>query len=110
MSRQPKGQEQPEPSRAAGGCVLAVIGGAALAVVFAVSPTAGVLTVWAVGVAVLWRSVRRTANPAPPPRGPTPSSGVTCEDAVKVARGVLDPNQIMSVLHPFGEDDPHHDL
>ncbi|WP_406735365.1 hypothetical protein OG508_28130 [Streptomyces sp. NBC_01108] len=54
-------------SPAAGACVLVVLGFGALAVVYAVSPTAGVLTVWTVGGAALWKSVRRAANPAPPP-------------------------------------------
>lgn len=54
-------------SRAAGGCVLSVLTLGAAAAVFAVSPAVGVLTVWGAGVVALVRSVRRTANPAPPP-------------------------------------------
>jgi membrane protein implicated in regulation of membrane protease activity len=67
MGSKKKVAEQPEPSRAAGACVLLVLGGGALAVVFALSPVAGVLTFWAVACLALWRRVRRTANPAPPP-------------------------------------------
>lgn len=62
-----------ERSRAAGGCVLLVLAGAPVAAVWAASPEAGVLVVWGAGAALLWRSVRRTANPAPPP-GSRPSS------------------------------------
>lgn len=54
-------------SPAAGGCVLLVLLAAVFAVVFAVSPTAGVLTVWGAGAGALWRCVHRAANPAPPP-------------------------------------------
>lgn len=60
-------EEAPESSPAAGACVLVVLGGAGLAGVWAVSPAAAVLTVWAVGSGAVWRLVRRTANPAPPP-------------------------------------------
>lgn len=78
MGRKKQAEEQPEESAgaspAAGACVLVVVGGASLAGVWAVSPTAAVLTVWAVGAGTVWRLVRRTANPAPPP-GPERGSG-----------------------------------
>ncbi|MHC3451262.1 hypothetical protein [Streptomyces prasinus] len=63
--------ESEEPSRAAGGCVLVVLGGAAVAAVFAVAEEAGVLTVWAVAVTALWRAARRPVSDssAPPPPG-----------------------------------------
>ncbi len=75
MSRRKKATEEleetaPEPSRAAGGCVLAALGIAAGAALYAVSDTAAVLVAWAVGGVALWRaarSVRSAANPAPPP-------------------------------------------
>ncbi|ARF75694.1 hypothetical protein B7C62_28140 [Kitasatospora albolonga] len=60
----------PEPSRAAGGCVLV---GAALgltAALFAALGPVAVLIVWAVGALALWRAARsvpHAANPAPPP-------------------------------------------
>lgn len=60
-------EEPAEGSPAAGACVLVVVGGVALAVVFAASRTAGILTLLGVAVLALWWSVRRTANPAPPP-------------------------------------------
>jgi hypothetical protein len=65
--------ETPEPSRAAGACVLIALGGGALGAVWAASPEAGVLTLWGTGALAVWRYVRRAANPAPPPppeRGP----------------------------------------
>ena len=75
MSHKQQAEEQPdeepeEPSGAspaAGACVLAVLAGIVLAVVFAVSREVGVLALLAVAVTALWWSVRRTANPAPPP-------------------------------------------
>lgn len=75
MTTAPEPVERPEEeptssSRAAGVCVAAGLGGGALAVVFAVSQDAGVLTVWGLGGAALWWAIRRvprTANPAPPP-------------------------------------------
>jgi len=92
--------EEPEqPSRAAGGCVLTGLGGGVLAVVFAVSPEAGTLTVWGVGAGALWWAVRRvprTANPAPPP----PSEGA---DEEKPLFSVVDdpdnPNHSRVVWH-----------
>jgi hypothetical protein len=75
MSRKKKAEAEPEEptegSPAAGGCVLVVVTGTALAGTWAASPTAAVLTVWGLGVGAVWWSVRRTANPAPPP----PSEG-----------------------------------
>ena len=65
--------EPEEPSRTGGACVLIALAGAVVGVVFAVSATAGLLFVWAAGVLLLWRSVRRTANPAPPPGPGRPS-------------------------------------
>ncbi|MFD3503737.1 hypothetical protein [Streptomyces sp. NPDC058678] len=74
MGRKRAPAEEPEESsRAAGACVLVVLGGTAAAAVFAASDVAGVLTLWVVGVVLLWRSVRRTANPAPPPEVEHPS-------------------------------------
>lgn len=67
MSRKKQPEEPTEGSPVAGGCVLLVLAAGLVAVVFAVSPTAGVLTVWGVGAAALWRCVHRAANPAPPP-------------------------------------------
>ncbi|MFD4558985.1 hypothetical protein ACFWP5_32480 [Streptomyces sp. NPDC058469] len=74
MSSRTQAEAEPEErSRAAGACVLVVLAGVVTAVVFAVSVTAGVLAVWVVGAVALWRSVRRTANPAPPPGVERPS-------------------------------------
>lgn len=77
MTADPEPVETPEEapsraSRAAGGCVLAGLGLAPVAVVFAVSPDAGVLTVAGLGTAALWWSVRRTPNHSPPPPKPLP--------------------------------------
>ncbi|GAA0359084.1 hypothetical protein PV735_11305 [Streptomyces turgidiscabies] len=65
-----------EPSRTAGACVLVVLVGAVTAVVFAVSPTVGVLALWAVGILALWRTARRRmsdSSATPPPQADRPS-------------------------------------
>jgi hypothetical protein len=70
--------EEPEQrSAAAGGCVLVVLGGVPLAVLWAVSDVAGVLAVWVVGVAAVWWSARRRVSDssATPPPGSEPPSG-----------------------------------
>lgn len=66
-------EETEEPSRAAGACVLVVLAGVVVAVAFAVDEAVGVLLVVISGTFALWRSVRRTANPAPPPGVERPS-------------------------------------
>lgn len=66
------------PSRAAGGCVLVALGGGGFAVAFAVSPEAGVLTVWVVGGVAVWRAARRRVSDSsapPPPEEGRPSCG-----------------------------------
>lgn len=60
-------EEEPERSRAAGACVLVVLAAVVAAVVFAVSRTAGVIAVWAVGAALLWRATRRMSDSSAPP-------------------------------------------
>lgn len=67
--------EPEEPSRAAGACVLVVLGGIATAIVFAVSAAAGVLALWAVGIFALWRAARRMSDSSatPPPEEWRPS-------------------------------------
>jgi len=74
----PPVEEPQESSRAAGACVLVVLCGGALAVLFAVSDVVGVIAVWVVGAVALWRAARRrmSVSSAPPPSGGTaPLSG-----------------------------------
>ncbi|MFE9922288.1 hypothetical protein ACFYQA_12045 [Streptomyces sp. NPDC005774] len=92
-----------EPSRAAGGCVLVVLGGGALAAVFAASEEAGVLTVWAVAVTALWRAARKpvadAANPAPPPGSAPLSEGEEAgHNGVRVER-----REGMLIIHDLSE-------
>lgn len=71
-----RAEKEPEGSPAAGACVLVVLGGGVAAGVFAASPTAGVLSVWGVGAAALWRAARRRVSDSsatPPPEGATPT-------------------------------------
>lgn len=94
-------------SAAGGGCVLLVLSGGALAVVFAVSPTAGILTAWGVGTAALARAARRRVSdmPAtPPPLSGTPSGDVYAGDTAEVARVVRSPEGVMCILHPVREE------
>jgi len=99
-----------EPSRAAGGCVLVVLGGGATAVVFAVSPEAGVLAVWTVGVLAVWRAARRRVSDSsatPPPREVPPSGDVYAGETGRIARVVHSPEGVMCTLHPVREETNH---
>lgn len=90
-------------SPAAGACVLVVLGVGALAVVYAVSPTAGILTTWGVGVVALARAARRrmsdsSATP-PPPSGGTVYAGHR-DEIERVQEG---PGEGMLILYPVRE-------
>ncbi|MGA5108692.1 hypothetical protein [Streptomyces pseudogriseolus] len=78
MARREKAAEaSPEPSRAAGWFVLLALAAVAVAVVFALSTEAGILSLWAAGTAALWRAARRRKSPDLPLPSPTvaPSRG-----------------------------------
>ncbi|MFJ4617407.1 hypothetical protein [Streptomyces sp. NPDC088812] len=66
-----------ELSRAAGGCVLVVLGGAAAGALFAIDEAVGVLAVVGAGWFALWRSARRMSDSSatPPPGGAAPLDG-----------------------------------
>lgn len=96
--------EEPEgASRAGGGCVLFGLGGGALAAVFAVSPDAGVLTVWGLGGAVLWWAVRRPVSDSsatPPPLPETPSGDVFAGETDEIDRVERGPEGVICIVHP----------
>ncbi|MEU3620619.1 hypothetical protein ABZ725_51545 [Streptomyces sp. NPDC006872] len=96
-----------EPSRTAGGCVLAVLAGAAAAALFAVDEALGVLTLVTVGWVAVWRSARRRmsdSSATPPPRGADPESDDAARRRLARARGVHDPNGVMCTYHPPREE------
>ena len=94
--------EEPERrSVAAGGCVLAVLGGVPLAVVWALSVEAGVLAVWvAAAVAVWWSARRRVSDSsAPPPPDPEPPSGdVYARETTRVREVRKGPGEGMTIF------------
>ncbi len=56
-----------EPSRAAGACVLVVLGGVVVAVLFAIDEAVGVLGVVLAGTVALYRTARRVSDSSAPP-------------------------------------------
>jgi hypothetical protein len=90
-------------SRAAGGCVLAGLSLMPLAVVFAVSPDAGILTTCGVGTAALWRAVRRPVSDSsatPPPLPEPPSGDVFAGETDEIDRVERGPEGVICIVHP----------
>lgn len=102
MAAKKRDEEAVESSRAAGGCVLAVLAGGATGAVFAASPTVGVLGVWGIGAAALWWSVRRRVSdmPAtPPPTSAPPLGDVYAGGEDRIARVEYDPSGARCTIH-----------
>ncbi|MFE1326340.1 hypothetical protein [Streptomyces sp. NPDC058741] len=89
-----------EPSRAAGGCVLVVLGGVAAAAAFAVDEAVGVLGVVAVGWGALWRSARRlsVSSATPPPPSAPPSGDEFAVESLRVREVRQGPGEGMTIF------------
>ena len=97
-------EEPEEPSRTAGACVLIVLSGMAVAVVFAFNEAAGVLTVVASSTVALWRTARRMSDSSatpPPPSGSTVYAGHRDE----IARIQEGPGEGLLILYPVAEEE-----
>lgn len=92
-----------EPRRAGGGCVLVVLGGGAMAAVFAVSPIAGVLTVWVVGVVAVWLAARRMSDSSATPP-PALSGDVYAGHSSEIDRVQEGPGEGMSIIYPVRQE------
>lgn len=90
-----------ESSPAAGACVLVVVGGVVVAVLFAVDEAAGVLGLVVAGTVALWRSARRkgTDLPLPSPTAPPSHGDVFAVETGRAARVVKGPGGI-TIIHP----------
>ncbi|MFH9038977.1 hypothetical protein ACH4FA_06375 [Streptomyces sp. NPDC017966] len=99
-----------EPSRAAGGCVLVVLGGAALAGVWAASAEAGVLAVWVAAGAAVWRAARRpvSVSSAPPPPGEDRPSCRECAGHDFIGAAPLEGEKGMWIFKSSPPDRPNH--
>lgn len=97
-----------------GGCgpLLVRSGGTLLALLFAVRLLARaphlVAVVPVVWLLAAWHVSDKSATP--PPKGAGALRDVSADESYRIARGALDPNGVMCILHPTGEDNPHHDL
>lgn len=103
-------EEEPEPSRTAGGCVLTVVAGVPLAAVFAVSPDAGVLTVWGLVVAGCGWQYRRglsDSSATPPPLPDPPLRDEYAGQIVRVDRVERGPEGVMCTVHVVREEVNH---
>lgn len=95
--------EEPQRSRAAGGCVLVVLAGTVGAVVFAVSAEAGILATVGAATAAVWWAVSRpvsdsSATPPPPPS--PPSGDVYAGESTEVERVQKGPGEGLSIIYP----------
>jgi hypothetical protein len=103
-------EESEQRSAAAGGCVLAVLGGVPLAVLWALSDVAGVLAVWVVGVAAVWWSARRRVSDSsatPPPREGRPSCR-ECAGHTLLSVTPLEDQEGMLIYKTAPPDRPNH--
>ncbi|MFM9604264.1 hypothetical protein [Streptomyces turgidiscabies] len=111
MAAKEKPEETPEePSRTAGACVLVVLTSAATAALFALSPTVGVLALWAVGTLLLWRSARRRmsdSSATPPPQEDRPSCD-ECAGHELVSVTPLEGQKGMLIYETAVPDRPNH--
>ncbi|MFQ6200699.1 hypothetical protein ACLMMR_42325, partial [Streptomyces sp. NPDC000405] len=86
-------------SRAAGACVLVVLGGAVVGVAFALDEAAGVLLVVVAGGFALYRSARRMSDSRTTP--PPPLSGdVYAAHSDEIARIQQGPGEGLTILYP----------
>ncbi|MGY1500820.1 hypothetical protein ACW4TU_30285 [Streptomyces sp. QTS52] len=104
--------EEPEEERSplAGACVLVILGGGVAAVLFALSPTVGVLALWAVGILALWRSARRRVSDSsatPPPQEGRPSCD-ECAGHELVSVAPLEGRKGMLIYKTAPSDRPSH--
>ena len=102
--------EAVERSPLAGGCVLLVLGGGALAGVWAASAEAGVLAVWAAGGIAVWRSARRRVSDssAPPPPGEDRPSCRECAGHELIGVAPLESEEGMLIFKTVPPDRPNH--
>ncbi|WP_326729725.1 hypothetical protein [Streptomyces phaeochromogenes] len=97
-------ESEEEPSRTAGACVLLVLAAVVTAVVFAISPTAGVLAVWVLGAVLLWRAAGRMSDSSATP--PPPLSGdVYAGHGDEIARVQEGPGEGLTILYPVREEE-----
>lgn len=110
MGARKRDQEEPEPSRAAGTCVLVVAAGGVTGAVFAASPTAGVLGFWVVGGVLLWRSVRYRVSdmPATPPPGEDRPSCGECAGHELVSVTPLETQKGLTIYKTTDPEHPNH--
>ncbi|MFE8013630.1 hypothetical protein ACFU3O_12915 [Streptomyces antibioticus] len=101
--RKPAPELEEGPSRLAGGCVLVVLAGVVVAVLFAVDEAVGVLAVVGVGWVALYRAARRVSGLSAPP--PPPSTGtVYAAQTDEIERVQKGPGEGMTILYPVREE------
>ncbi|MER8219710.1 hypothetical protein ABTZ58_03750 [Streptomyces sp. NPDC094143] len=103
--------EEPElRSGVAGGCVLVVLGGVPLAVVWALSVEAGVLVVWVAAVVAVWWSARRrmSDSSATPPPGKGRPSCRECAGQELVGGAPSEPEKGMLIYTVADPARPNH--
>ncbi|MGW2379292.1 hypothetical protein [Streptomyces sp. NPDC001658] len=108
-AKKPDVEEFDEPSRAAGACVLVVLGGVVVGVAFAIDEAVGVLLVVVAGAVALWRSARRVSDSSatPPPEEGRPVCR-ECAGHELVSVTPLEGREGMLIYTSAAPDSPNH--
>ncbi|MEV5953742.1 hypothetical protein AB0M11_08185 [Streptomyces sp. NPDC051987] len=111
MAAQKRAEEPEEqPSRAAGACVLVVLAGVVVAVLFAISDALAVLVLVTAGTFALWRAARRRVSDSsatPPPEEGRPSCR-ECAGHELVSVTPSETQKGMLIYTSASADRPHH--
>lgn len=96
-------EPEEERSRAAGACVLVVLAGVVVAVLFAIDEAVGVLALVISGGVALYRSARHMSDSSATPP-PSFSGDVYAAQTHEIERVQKGPGEGMTILHPVREE------
>jgi hypothetical protein len=101
----------PEPDKASGTCVMVVLGGIAVVVLFRTMQTVAVLLTWVAGAVALYRAAHKQpamsdTSATPPPEEAPPSGDVYARETGEVKSVVQSPEGVTCTVHPVRVEVP----